>query len=477
MKKFILNTIALILPCLLITACLFEEKEVFDTASAQRMADEIAADISLLTSAPNGWIVDYYAEDYSMGGYAMHWNSLSDGTVAVACEVAVNDVPAATAASSLWNVKADQAPLLSFDTYNAVLQFFCEPSQSDIDGLDGDYEFIIRRNIDMGDNLVVTGKRNGNKMILRPLGKDDDPTTYLKNVKKIVSQVAPSRNFNFNVAGSTIGTLTFSNATNGGLTIRGIDMEIDLNAGGETTTLDTALYFTYTPTGFRFNEAVTLGDLTMQNFVWDNTAKKYTCSDEGVSVEWVCTDDPPKYNYEGFIGDYTLTYGGTGIASNANYTYYTLDVSISEEVTDESYIIKGLLQEAYDDLYTIRLRYDPAAGLALDAQSLDDLDASTQVWVAVTFWNGSGSYVRAEPSYCSLISTDYALGTGSNEYGTGYSFNFSDNSHGSYNDYIAYGITFRTYDPTATGSSNGTSYKIAACNDQYRCYNMSLVKK
>ncbi len=302
MRTTIIRLVALMIPLFLTTACLFEEEDLFDKSSALRMDEEIKADIALLTAAPKGWLVDYYPEsDYSMGGYAMHWKFMTDGTVTVACEAEVNGVPVAEVATSLWDVKPEQAPVLSFDTYNKVLQYFCEPSQADITGLGGDYEFIIRRNIEMGNNLVITGKRNGNRLVLRPVDADVDPATYLAQVKELSDGMAWNKNFTFYVNGDSIGYTSFSSGVAAGLTVRTIDMTVssgDGDEGGEGSGEETTrLSFTYTPTGFRLNEPFLFRDVSMQNFSWDEEGRTFTCTDPGASMQWVCTDaGPPTFD-------------------------------------------------------------------------------------------------------------------------------------------------------------------------------------
>lgn len=477
MKRITIKLIGIVVPLMMMTACLFEEENIFDKSAALRMNEEIKADIALLTGAENGWLVDYYAEkNYAMGGYAMHWKFLPDGTVDIACEVAVNGVPARQPDNSFWDVKAEQAPVLSFDTYNRVLQHFCEPSQSDIDGLAGDYEFIIRRNVDMGDALVITGKRNGNKLIMRPVKAGEDPIDYLAKVKDFASSVITARNFDFYVNGQPIGTTLFTNGVKGGLSVRAINVQTAIPSGaeGQEAVQDTTVYFAFTPDGFRFNEPVRLGGSLVQHFVWNSEARKYVCTDEGVNVEWVCTDAPPQFNYQAFIGDFTLSYGGTGLATDAT-VFQELDVSIEADVQGESYRIKGLLLPEFEEEYTVYARYDPIFGLILDAQQIGQTD-DKEVWLAVAIWNGTGTLVR-NLDYASLRSTDFVEVEGGNPYGTGYSFKLTDNVNGTYPSqpsYFAYGISFRTY-PGA--NANGDRYDIGACSDNYRCYNMSLVKK
>jgi|GEM_PF-1466475 len=481
MKNILFRLIAFVIPFFLLTACLFEDEDTFDKSAALRMDEEIKANMALLTSSANGWWVDYYPEkNYAMGGYAMHWKFLADGTAQITCEAAVNGVPSAQAVSSLWDVKPELGSILSFDTYNDVLQHFCQPSQSDIDGLAGDYEFMIRSNVEAGNNLVITGRRNGNTLVMRPVAANDDVTGYLTRVNDFAAASVKNLNFDLYANGTAIGKATFSNVVAGGLTARTIAVQVagaTGEDGGSAEDASITLPYIFTANGFSLREPVKLQDVTVQNFEWNDEARKYVCTDAGVNAEWVCTDLLIPYSYEAFIGEFTMNYGAT--SPSPGTTANALNLTISADVVGESYIVKGLLLPEYESQYTIRMRYDETAGLMFDAQKLAG-DGTIESWLAMAFYNGSGTVVRAVPAYASLKSTEFVMGTPANPFGTGYSFKLTDNSNRGYPNqpgYYAYGISFRTYAPGANGSGNGTALNIGSFSDNYRAYNITLTKK
>jgi hypothetical protein len=209
MKKIIY--IILFIPFIL-ASCVHDEEDIFGKSAALRMEEEIQADIALLTGAEKGWLTEYYPEKgHAIGGYAMYWKfNKESGTVDVVCEADVDTIPAFTAASSLWDMKRDQGPVLVFDLYNPILHYFCTPVQTDVTGLDGDYEFVIRRNIVIENYLVMFGKRNGNQVILRPVKEDEDPIAYLRSVRNRAENVATAAHKDFYVTlnGDSIGSAT-----------------------------------------------------------------------------------------------------------------------------------------------------------------------------------------------------------------------------------------------------------------------------
>ena len=46
--------------------------------------------------------------------------------------------------TSQYDIISDMGPVLTFNTYNAILHYFTEPKgSSDVDGMAGDYEFVF----------------------------------------------------------------------------------------------------------------------------------------------------------------------------------------------------------------------------------------------------------------------------------------------------------------------------------------------
>lgn len=145
MKKFI-YTFYLLCNLACICSCVNEEADLFDSSAAQRLNQAVTEYTDLLENSENGWIMDYYPSDGSLGGYTLTV-VFKNGKSAIASEISyANDSgeswPAGTEVTSLYQVKAEQEVILTFDSYNPLLHYWSEPTDSDNPtGFEGDYEF------------------------------------------------------------------------------------------------------------------------------------------------------------------------------------------------------------------------------------------------------------------------------------------------------------------------------------------------
>jgi hypothetical protein len=174
--------IGLLLSLFALQACVKDEEKVFDVSAAERMNAAIQTYKATLCAAPGGWVMEYYPElDRSLGGYNFILKFYEDGKVAIAGEIATTNYPAGTPATSTYEVMAGEGAVLTFNTYNEVLHVFTEPNASDVDGYAGDYEFVIRE-VTPGQ-IVLTGKKYGNKILLTPY-TGGDSTTWANYIKQ-----------------------------------------------------------------------------------------------------------------------------------------------------------------------------------------------------------------------------------------------------------------------------------------------------
>lgn len=70
MKKFI-YTFYLLCNLACICSCVNEEADLFDSSAAQRLNQAVTEYTDLLENSENGWIMDYYPSDGSLGGYTL----------------------------------------------------------------------------------------------------------------------------------------------------------------------------------------------------------------------------------------------------------------------------------------------------------------------------------------------------------------------------------------------------------------------
>ena len=179
MKKIILGT-ALAFVALTMTSCLHDNEELFDTPAAERLEQAVKADKELLESAANGWQMRYYTgRDYTGGGYTMYMK-FKNGKASVSSDIA----PASMVTTSSYDVTKDQGPVLTFNTYNVILHYLAQPYQSDVDGEQGDYEFVITRTTQ--DSIYVTGKKWGNKFVMTRVPADQSWKESINKMQSII---------------------------------------------------------------------------------------------------------------------------------------------------------------------------------------------------------------------------------------------------------------------------------------------------
>jgi hypothetical protein len=301
--------IYLLITVFVVQSCVHEEENIFGISAAERMQKTIAEHKTLLASAENGWIADYYPEkNHSIGGYAMFMKFNADGTVAVSCEIETN-APAHTADTSQYEVLAEQGPILSFATYNRVMHYFSEPlGSSDVDGRSGDYEFVFMEVVSPNE-IHLKGKKQNNKLVLRRNVNNIAPEDYYADVAKIEEDAIQFGLFRFLVEGKVIDSLGVSDRTM------------------EGNVIDIA--YTHTPEGIRLYEPLTVDGVTMQNFRWNTDAGRYECTDAGVNAyfEGFLPDDY-QLQYEDFLGEWDMQFHG---ASTTTWTMATVTISTKKK--------------------------------------------------------------------------------------------------------------------------------------------------
>ncbi len=180
-KKIIYTLLSLFLICTF-QSCTNDEEEIFDKSASERMSEALAKYSDILQVPTNGWLLKYYAgENYSYGGYNMIL-SFDNGKVSASSEIASTDV----VLKSSYDLISDQGPVLTFNTYNPILHFFGSPSFSNLNGYQGDYEFVIMSA--SADSVVLKGKRWANKMVMTPISESVDWKSYLDDIVKVETE-------------------------------------------------------------------------------------------------------------------------------------------------------------------------------------------------------------------------------------------------------------------------------------------------
>lgn len=255
--KKILLYLLLALPAVLFQSCVSDQEDIFDKPSSERVSDFIAAVQDTLSNATYGWELDYYPESHQVYGGFVYGLKFDRDQVTASFETNPD-----VTKSSLYSMKKDMGPVISFDSHNQFLHFFSTPAEGLYEGLKGDFEFVVDS---LGSDVIkVHGKRSQNTMYLRKL--KEDPKAY---VKKVVSM---GDSFNLYASVGTIGGLeanVFFDVDNHQLVISSADAEY-------------ASAYAYTDKGLRLFKPLTIGGVTVSELTYDDS--KLTLKAEGVDL-------------------------------------------------------------------------------------------------------------------------------------------------------------------------------------------------
>jgi hypothetical protein len=203
MKKFLnISLLTLVaISSLSLVSCSNEVDNIFDEDAIARL-DKAKADYSdILTSNGGKWQLEYFANANEQG-YIYLMTFKADGSVTISgSNKWINYVqsgslttPAYGSEVSMWEVIADNGPVLTFNTYNKYFHLFADPydipgvggAQTDQDvnengyGHEGDYEFDIMKY--SGDTLYLTGKKYNLNMIMTRVSASVDDEVYMNEV-------------------------------------------------------------------------------------------------------------------------------------------------------------------------------------------------------------------------------------------------------------------------------------------------------
>ena len=277
MKKIIKTMLALtaLVAC---TSCVSEVEDTFDKPAAERVKDAISEDMAILTSASNGWIMNYFSdqETNKAGGCIYLLKFGTDNQVTVASgerSVLIEDIkngdvewsgslPRATETSH-FKIEQSAGIVLSFDEYNTIFHTYADPNNSDGTWV-GDEEFrIISAS---ADKIELVGKKKQTKIIMEPLPQGTSWDDYLALLVKATNALAFA-SYEYKTAdGQTLS----ATASNNYLTINYKDEAGTAMSKGVPFLIKPDGYYLYEPTElfgsnvsvFKYNGDATFKDKT-----------------------------------------------------------------------------------------------------------------------------------------------------------------------------------------------------------------------
>ena len=234
-------------------ACTPEAEDVFGQSAAHRVAESRAECYAILEGQEQGWALDFYPSDFSLGGVA-YTATFKDGEVTMTCEQTISNTvtgetyPAGTAITSNYKIIGEKGVVLTFDTYNALFHYWSQPFAGHAKGYQSDYEFTFLSAT--ADEVVLRGKKYGNLLKMYPLR--EEAADYVGEVSRMRNMLDGIVRKRLVVDGTTY-PVTLANH------------RLNYQAGGDAR----AIPFIYTAEGIRLYEAISLGGATVDRFSYD----------------------------------------------------------------------------------------------------------------------------------------------------------------------------------------------------------------
>ena len=309
MKKIVFS-ILLCIVAFSFQSCLHDDKNVFDQSAAERLDNAATSDKALLESATNGWILRYYAgEEYKYGGYTF-LVKFKNGKAHVSSEIA----PDSIVTSSSYDVIKDQGPVLTFNTYNEIMHYLSQPYPDDVEGKQGDYEFVIQKT--SKDSIFLKGKKWDDHMVLVRLPEKTSWKEYLDSITNVNKNMLYS--FVIKAAKDSVGSVNMDGD---------IRQFTSLSGGSD----ETVAYYV-TTTGINLQTPITIHGKSVQHFVFNEKDLTFSCVDPGATDIILYAVLPKGYQkFEDFAGTYLLT-----------YYYGTIQVTLTPNDDGSSYTMTGL---------------------------------------------------------------------------------------------------------------------------------------
>ncbi|WP_455080905.1 DUF4302 domain-containing protein [Prevotella melaninogenica] len=256
-KLFIYLLLAL--PAFFLQSCQTEEENVFGKPYSERMDEFLQKAQETLVASQYGWVLDYYPQrNQAYGGVTYTIKFTRDNAI-----VRYENNPDDGEVKSLYKMKEDDGPVLSFDTYNTFLHIYATPKNGEYRGKEGDFEFVIDS---IGaDRIKIHGKRSLNTMYLNKLS--GEASEYIEKVTELTNLFVFS-DVALNIGGKPY-TLVVTDKNNRQLAIYDGDKLVAESA------------YAFTDKGIRLYEPIMLNGVQLYDLTFDKATAKFS----GTGVE------------------------------------------------------------------------------------------------------------------------------------------------------------------------------------------------
>jgi hypothetical protein len=263
------------------TECKFEEENIFDDSSANRIEKAKKEYAQLLCSSPNGWIMEYFPTD-NQKGYTFLMKFFETGEVKI---LSKNELTGDKLVrdSCLFEFTSISGPVLTFDSYSENNTFHILSTPEDIPGTTGseqgigyggDYEFVVIKTDE--NHILLKGLKRKVYIPLTRLPEEQDWNDYFHLLDEMNTAL-----FNVNVPQLQL-TVSDSLFTLTGGTSHIFKIVPD---GGDPITDGVDVPFIVTDYGIRFVKPFETEGQSLQTFQLSEDKNSLICVDENVDAK------------------------------------------------------------------------------------------------------------------------------------------------------------------------------------------------
>lgn len=285
-------TFLAMLPALVLTSCKFEDDDLFDESAALRIEHKSDEMKSLLSSAPNGWVMQFFcaSDEGNYEGFNLFARFEMNGKVTMASNHRMlrdGNAGKYTEDVSVYELLKEDGLILAFNVWNDILTPFTDPVDpsaapknivKDGTGMHGDHNFVIMSNSD--NEIILRGERH--QAEVRLVKCDRDWQTYISDVETMKSKITNSIVTDYSITNGS-ETLYFTSLNTGKPTYTDA-LEV------KKQTWANILSCVFTPTGFRLEKENSIGDNKFHEFTLSEDQTCLVNEDGSVKVS-ACWDN------------------------------------------------------------------------------------------------------------------------------------------------------------------------------------------
>ena len=336
MRKY-LSSLLLLYATLTWQSCLHEDTNVFSTSAIDRIENAVQTTQKTLESAPNGWLLRYYAgENYTGPAYSILMK-FANGHATVASDYDPDKVTTAA-----YSIAKDQGVVLSFDSYNeSIHQFSRVWEGSGARGIEGDYEFLVLST--SADTIRLRGKKWKNNMELVRVPEKTEWKSYLTSIYNLQEQLT-TQFFALQLGKDTLAEATLNPQ------LRRLSFTLN------NQTYDAP--FTFAPNGINLLQPITLGGKPYASFNWEKSKKTFV--NEELSLGLII---PKSYRKrEEWIGDWRLNCTAFSLSQAVNTRRFPVVLHILKFSERQKDLFEATLTFNGQMYGPLNMVYDPALG-------------------------------------------------------------------------------------------------------------------